>query len=481
MSNDHLPSFSGNELSKLQAFEVVELLKSRQVSPKELLDIAFERIDEVSPKINATVHTCRERAYASAEKLKAVDDAHQSWLAGLPIGIKDLMPIKDVRTTFGSEAFANFVPDFSDPLIELLETHGAIIVGKTNTPEFGAGGVTFNNVYGATLNPWNTKLNPGGSSGGAAASLASGEVWLSHGSDHGGSLRTPAAYCGVVGLRPSPGIAGGSSKDFAFMREGVQGPMARSVTDCALFLDAMSDFDNRYPISYPEPQSSYLEAVKSANNKIKIAFSPNLNNISPIDKEVHDHLTNSVNAIANNIQCVEEVQLNLTNLKSTYLTLRGIMWVCQARRLPDNVKTQFKETLQENIKFGETLSATQIADAEINRSQIYYEMLEVLSQFDVIACPVVGCMPKLISEEWVKEIDGIKLDHYMDWLGFSFLATVTGLPAISIPIGFNADGLPHGIQLIGGPRSEAKLLASARTIELIINAPSTPIDPRSID
>ncbi len=481
MSNDHLPSFSGNELSKLQAYEVVELLKSRQVSSKELLDIAFERIDEVSPKINATVHTCRERAYKAAEKLRTDDHARQGWLAGLPIGIKDLLPIKDVRTTFGSDAFADYVPDFSDPLVELLENRGAIIVGKTNTPEFGAGGVTFNDVYGSTLNPWNTNLNPGGSSGGAAASLASGEVWLSHGSDHGGSLRTPAAFCGIVGLRPSPGIAGGSSKDFAFMREGVQGPMARSVMDCALFLDTMSGFDNQHPISFPQPQSSYLESVKNADHKIKIAFNPNLNNISPIDKEIRDHLKNCINTIATNIKYVEEVKLNLTNLKSTYLTLRGIMWVCHARRLPDKIKAQFKETLKENTKFGETLSASQIADAEINRSKIYYELLEVLSQFDVIACPVVGCMPKPITEEWVREIDGIKLDHYMDWLGFSFLATVTGLPAISLPIGFNANGLPHGIQLIGGPRSEAKLLASARTIELIMNNPNIPIDPQSIE
>ena len=249
MTNKITSNFSGNELSKLQAHEVVNLLKTKQVSPKELLDCAYERIQEISPKINATVHNCQERAYAAVENIDPSNDAHPGWLAGLPIGIKDLMPIKGVRTTFGSAAFADFIPDFSDPLIDLLESRGAIIVGKTNTPEYGVGGVTFNNVYGPTLNPWNTNLNPGGSSGGAAASLASGEVWLSHGSDHGGSLRTPAAYCGIVGLRPSPGIAGGSSKDIAFMREGVQGPMARSVTDCALFLDSMSGFDQQFPLS----------------------------------------------------------------------------------------------------------------------------------------------------------------------------------------------------------------------------------------
>ena len=481
MTNTYSHSFSGNELNKLQAHEVVNLLKTKQVSPQELLDCAFERIQEVSPKINATIHICKKRAYAAAKNVGTCSEAHSGWLAGLPIGIKDLMTIKGVRTTFGSSAFTNFVPEISDPLIDLLESRGAVIVGKTNTPEFGVGGVTFNEVYGPTLNPWNTKLNPGGSSGGAAASLASGEVWLSHGSDHGGSLRTPAAYCGIVGLRPSPGIAGGSSKEIAFMREGVQGPMARSVTDCALFLDAMSGFDQQFPISFPEPMTSYQEAVQNADKNIKIAFSPNLNNISPIDNEVSDHLIKSIETIAKSVSAVEEVKLNLTNLKSTYLTLRGIMWVAHARRLPKEVSEQFKDTLRENTNFGETITATQCADAELNRSQLYYEMIEVFSKFDVLACPTVGCMPKPITEEWVTEIDGIKLPHYMDWLGFAFLATVTGLPAISVPIGFNMAGLPVGIQLIGGPRSEAKLLACARTIEIIMNGPNTPIDPQTPD
>ena len=478
MSNRKFPEFSGNELNKLQAHEVVKLLKTKQVSPKELLDCTFKRIDVVSTTINATVHTCRERAYAAITEIDFSEDKHPGWLAGLPISIKDLMPIKGVRTTFGSVAFANFIPESSDPLIELLESRGAIIVGKTNTPEFGAGGVTFNNVYGSTLNPWNTKLNPGGSSGGAAASLATGEIWLSHGSDHGGSLRTPAAYCGVVGLRPSPGMAGGSSKDYAFMREGVQGPMARSVTDCALFLDTMSGFDKRFPISFPQPQIAFQDTIKNTDNNIKLAFSPNLNDISPIENEIRVHFSSSMESIAKDLTIVDEVKLNLTNLKSTYLTLRGIMWGCYARLLPQHVIEQCKDTLIENIRFGESLTSDQIADAEINRSSLYFEMLDLFTKFDVLACPVVGCMPKPKSEEWIREIEGIKLDHYMDWLGFSFLATVTGLPAISVPIGFSSSGLPIGLQLIGGPRSEPQLLSAARAIEIIMNGPINPIDPQ---
>lgn len=207
---DHTPpAFSGPELCRLDAVTVVGLLRRREISPREALDAAYARIAEVEPAINATPTLCRGRAFeaAAAAAEGAAEADHPGWLAGLPLGIKDLTPVAGVRTTFGSQGFADFVPQESDPLVELLEGRGGIVAGKTNTPEFGAGGNTFNAVFGPTRNPWDTSLNAGGSSGGAAASLAAGELWLSHGSDHGGSLRTPAAYCGIVGLRPSPACA----------------------------------------------------------------------------------------------------------------------------------------------------------------------------------------------------------------------------------------------------------------------------------
>mgnify|MGYP005711188929 FL=1 len=227
-------NFTGPELCKYEAHEVVKLLKNGEVSPGELLDAATKRISQTGRLINATPTLCEDRARTAAKSLDSGPDSHDGWLAGLPITIKDLNMVAGVRTTYGSKGFSDFIPEESDPLVELLEARGGIILGKTNTPEFGAGGNTFNEVFGPTLNPWDTSLNAGGSSGGAAASLATGEVWLSQGSDHGGSLRTPAAYCGIVGLRPSPGMAGGPGKDNAFMIEGTQGPMARSVMDLSL-------------------------------------------------------------------------------------------------------------------------------------------------------------------------------------------------------------------------------------------------------
>ncbi|MDA9271660.1 amidase family protein [Planktomarina sp.] len=385
--------------------------------------------------------------------------------------------VAGVRTTYGSKGFSDFIPEESDPLVELLEARGGIVLGKTNTPEFGAGGNTFNEVFGPTLNPWDTSLNAGGSSGGAAASLATGEIWLSHGSDHGGSLRTPAAYCGIVGLRPSPGIAGGPDKDNAFMIEGTQGPMARSVMDCALFLDAMSGYDPRIAISFPHPKTSYQDAVRHVPSKLAIAFSPDLGGFGQVDKEMDNHLRGILLMLENNGAEIEETCPDLSELEKTYHTLRGVMWATAARGLPEEVKRHFKPTLAQNTAFGQSLSIDDIIDANINRSKIYNRMVKLFEKYDVLACPTVGCMPHSQSEEWVDNVGGVKLSGYMDWLRFAFLATTAGLPSISVPVGLGPRGLPVGLQLIGRPRGEAKLLSAARLVELTVGGPLGPIDP----
>ena len=461
----------------MEAHEVVTMLRQGDVSPKELLDAAYERIEAVEPLINATPILCKDRAYAAADSLDDGEAGDPGWLAGLPIGIKDLTPVEGVRTTFGTKGLADFIPHESDPLVERLESRGGVVVGKTNTPEFGAGGNTFNDVLGATLNPWDTRLNAGGSSGGAAASLASGEIWLSHGSDHGGSLRTPAAFCGIVGLRPSPGRAGGGGKEAGFFFEGAQGPMARSVTDCALFLDAMAGYEPRFPISYPAPATPFQEAVKQADGKLKIAFTPDLNGWSPVDTEVEDHLRGALKLVEKNGASIEETCPDLPELERTYHTLRGMMWATAARRMPEEISAHFKQTLSENTAFGQALTMDDIADANLNRSAIYNNMVALFDTFDVLALPTVGCMPHPQAEEWVHEVGGWTLTNYMDWLRFAFLATTAGLPAISVPVGLGPRGLPVGIQLIGKPRGEAGLLAAARAVEIAVGGPLGPIDP----
>ena len=470
--------FSGPELCRLEAHVVVDLLKKREISPVDLLQAARQRTEAVEPHINAMPTVCWDRAAAAAAALDDRAADQSGWLGGLPLGIKDLTPVAGVRTTFGTKGFADFIPEASDPLVERLEARGGLVVGKTNTPEFGAGGNTFNDVFGPTFNPWNTALNAGGSSGGAAAQLATGGVWLSHGSDHGGSLRTPAAFCGIVGLRPSPGRAGGSPPDAAYMIEGVQGPMARSVTDCALFLDTMSGYEPRFPISYPAPEMSFLQTVQSSDIRPRIGFSPDLNGFGAVDPEVRTHLDAVIRGLEKNGAVIDEVAPNVKELESTYHTLRGMMWATSVRRLPPHVRPHFKKTLEQNARAGEALTMEAIAAAQIGRSRLYQEMLAFFKHHDVLALPVVGCLPRPQSEEWVQEVGGQSLGGYMDWLRFAFLATTTGLPAISVPVGLGPRGLPVGLQLIGRPRDEAGLLQAARFVEQSCGGPLTPRDPK---
>lgn len=477
--------FTGPELCKLEAHEVVALLKKKEVKPEELLEAAFDRIAQVEPVVNAMPTTCPDRALASLSALKdrkATEGKGPGWLGGLPIAIKDLTPVSGVRTTWGTKGLADFVPAESDPLVERLEKRGGVVVGKTNTPEMGAGGNTFNDVFGATRNPWDTTRNAGGSSGGAAVSLATGEVWLSHGSDLAGSLRTPAAYCGVIGLRPSPGRAGGGPGAVAFNTEGVQGPMARTVMDTALFLDAMVGFDPRQPISIEAPDEAFQKAVREAEPRgISIAYTPTLNGFAEVEPEIDEVLRSALRKAEKAGADVVEDCPPLPDLYDSYITLRAMMWASLSGRLPKEVQRHYKRTLRENIDVGRKLKAEQIYDAFRSRSVLYSNMRQFLTLHDVLACPVVGLEPGPVEEEYPRQINGKPLaDFYVDWLRFSFLSTTTGLPSLSMPVGFTKSGMPVGLQLIGGPRGEARLLQVARVIEQCVGfLGKTPIDPRT--
>ena len=465
-------AFSGPELCVKSAVDVVTLLRKGEVSAREVLEAAFARIDEVEPVVNALPTLCESRARAAASNV-----SRDSLLAGMPLPIKDLTTVRGVITTFGTKGLEGFVPEVSDPLVTHLEARGAVVMAKSNTPEMGAGGNTFNDVLGPTFNAWDTTLNAGGSSGGAAVALATGAAWLAHGSDHGGSLRTPAAFNGIVGLRPSPGRVVSGPGEAAYVMEGVQGPMARSVADCALLMDAMVGFDPVSPLSFPPPERSFQEAVARATARVRIAFAPDLGGFSPVDGEMAAALAGGLEKVARAGAVVEETCPDLPHLERTYHTLRGIMWASMARRLPESVRRHFKATLEENIRFGEALTMGEIADAQLDRSVIYANMLRLFEDFDVLACPVTGCMPHVQSEEWVTEVAGQPHPGYMDWLRFAFLATTTGLPAISVPLGLGPRGLPVGVQLIGPPRGEARLLAAARAVEMAVGGPLGPIDP----
>lgn len=472
--------YTGPSLCALSARDAVAKLKAGEISPEELLEATLQRIAQVEPDVNAVVVTCEERARKSIDQLLVDAQVHGNeagWLAGLPIAIKDLTQVSGVKTTFGNTALADYIPEESDPLVRMMEARGGVVIGKTNTPEFGAGGNTFNEVYGYTRNPWDTRKNAGGSSGGAAVSLATGEVWLSQGSDLAGSLRTPAAYCGVVGLRPSPGRCGGGPAATGFSLEGISGPMARDVQDLALFLDNMAGFNAEMPISLEAPLIPFTEEVSRAEARVRIAFSDDQGGFAPVEKEIRHVLRRAMDCVANAGGEVSEACPELPALDKTYAVLRGIHYGSVTAYLPDEVQSRFKTTLRGNVDFGRNLKTQDIFDAQRQRTVLYHSMRTFLQGYDVLAIPVIGLEPGLVEEEYPLFVDGQPLADYLDWLRFSFLATTTALPALSLPVGFTESGMPVGIQLIGPPRGEARLLRVARAVEEAVGFPVGPIDP----
>lgn len=472
MAADTPVAYSGPELCKLTAREAVSLLKKGEVSPDDLIDAALTRIDQTSPAINAMVTLCEDRA-----RSRAAGVSKDSLLAGLPLGIKDLNAVEGVRTTWGNAALADFIPDASDPLVLKIEENGGIVLGKTNTPEMGAGANTFNEVFGRTRNPWNTVLNAGGSSGGAAAGLATGEVWLNHGSDLGGSLRTPASFCGVVGMRASYGVAGGGPDKQGFDGMPTQGPMARNVGDLALFLDAMSGFDPIWPVSFPAPAESYLDACLRDPGPTRIAFSPDLGGVGPVTPMMAETLRRGMEQVAGAGIDVVEATPDVPGIVDCFRAHRALGMWASAKITPEAVKSRYKATLRGNIEDGRSLTIDQVADALNTRSRLYDTMRVFMQDYDVLACPVCGIEPLPAEVEYPPEINGIPSKDYIDWLCFAMLATLCGLPSMSLPIGFLPTGTPIGIQLIGKPRGEARLLQVARRIEEHLALPLGPIDP----
>lgn len=466
------PPFTGPDLCSLTAREVIALLKARKVSANELVEAALSRVAQTAPAINAMVTPCPDRASAAAAQADG-----DTLLAGLPVGIKDLTPVAGVRTTWGTPGLADFVPEASDPLVLRLEQRGAVVLGKTNTPEMGAGANTFNPVFGRTRNPWDTRMNAGGSSGGAAAGLATGETWLSHGSDLGGSLRTPASFCGVVGLRPSPGVAGASGGHDGFSPFGVEGPMARTVADVALFLDAMAGWDPRWPISFPPPDTSYLDSCLADPGPLRIAFAPDLGGLAPVDPTMAQALADALARLASPQVGVEEIHPDLPGIETCFRTHRALAMWAGYRQTPRRISDQYKPTLRDNIRQGGTLGVDAIAEAMTTRSRLYDRMRALFETCDVLACPVSGIGPLKAEIEFPPVIAGVASTDYLDWLRFAFLATLCGLPALSLPIGHLPNGLPVGLQLIGKPRGEARLLQIARHLEERLGLPARPIDP----
>lgn len=461
-----------------RATEIVKLLECGEITPLDCLDALEMRIRVVDPRVNAMPTRCFDRARSHARQLMKRPSAERGVLAGLPVPIKDLLDVAGVKSTSGSPIFADRVPAESDVLVRHLEGRGAIVYAMTNTPEFGAGANTFNEVFGRTLNPWNTRMSAAGSSGGAAVALATGMAWLAHGSDMGGSLRNPASFCSVVGLRPSPGrvAAGVSSKIDGTL--GVEGPMARNVEDLALMLDAMSGEEPADPLSLPACGGSFRTAVRRGTPPRRVALSRDLG-LPPVDREVAAIVMAAGRRFAEAGVAVEEAHPDLSGARECFQVLRALSFATGMHDLLETHRAKLKPEVIWNIEKGLRLTGAEIARAEAHRAELFRRMRSFFEVYDLLLCPATIVPPFPVENRYVEECAGIRFETYVDWLTIVSAITLTACPAISIPAGFTGEGLPVGIQIVAPCRAEARLLAGARILEDVLGlANLTPIDPR---
>ncbi len=426
----------------------------------------LDQIERVNPAVNAIVTLEVERAFAGARRADAQIAAGEPLgpLHGLPIAHKDLVSTAGIRTTFGSKLFANHVPASNDLIVDRLHAAGAISIGKTNTPEFGAGSQTFNEVFGATRNPYDTSKTCGGSSGGAAVAVACGMLPIADGSDMGGSLRNPASFCNVVGMRPSPGRVPDYPSDRGWGDLAVLGPLARNVADAALLLSAIAGPDARSPIALDDPGERFAASLERDFSGVRIAWSRDLGGL-PVDPRVTGVLE-AHRCVFDALGCaVSDAEPDFSDADEIFQVLRAWSFSLRFGDLAPAELEQLKDTIVWNTEQGRSLTATQVGRAQIKRTRLYHRVRRFMQYHEFLICPVSQVPPFDIRVDWVREIAGQKMETYVDWMKSSYYITVTGHPAISVPCGFTPEGLPVGIQIVGRHRDDWGVLQLARAFE----------------
>jgi amidase len=466
------------ELIRQDAVTLIGRLKSGEVTPHDLLDALEQRIAAVNGPVNALPTLCFERARAHADRLMKLPAAERGRLAGMPIPIKDLVDVAGVRCTQGSPIYANRIPEKSDVLVEHLEAEGGIVYAMSNTPEFGAGANTFNEVFGATRNPWNTTRSAAGSSGGAAVALATGMAWVAHGSDTGGSLRNPASFNGIVGFRPSIGRVARTPGGAIDHNMGQQGPMARNVEDAALLLDAMVGEDPRDPFSLPRTAESYLAAARAPWRPKRVAWSTDLG-ITQVDKEVAAITRKAAERFAELGAVVEEAHPDFAGLHDVIVTLRSYDFFMKRAELLRKHRELLKPEVIWNIEQGYKIDLNAMERAQNHRRVLTQRYLAFFDKYDLLLTPATAVAAYPIENRYVAEVNGHKFSNYIEWLFIAYAVTVACGTALSLPCGFTAEKLPIGLQIAGPPRSETRILAAAKQLEDVLGLKgSTPIEPR---
>jgi amidase len=460
-----MTSSAARQLCDMTAVQVVDLLKRREVSSVELVEAAITRIEIIDPVVNALPI----RRFELARKEAAALDGSKNpptipgWLGGLPIAIKDYNDVEGSLTTYGSPIFADNRPSRSDRTVSRLQRLGGIAIAKSNVPEF-AGSHTFNPVFGATCNPWNVGRTAGGSSGGSAAALASGMVWLATGNDLGGSLRIPAAYCGIVGMRPSVGRVPRPDSVVPYDPLWVEGPMGRCVADVALMLDAEAHHDAGDPLSLPPPDRPFSEAVRNPRPPKRVGYTSNLG-IGEVDAEVAAICQQAVQKFSEFGAEVDDDHPDFSGGFESFQTLRATLFAAVRGPLLERHREMICPEIIWNIEKGLQQDGATMARAERLRGELFLRVMDFFGHHDILACPTVAVSPFPVDQRYPKEINGQELTSYIDWMYLTFVLTLTGCPVISVPVGITREGLPVGLQIMGRPRADADVLAAAQLME----------------
>lgn len=454
-------------LNRLPARELARLVHDKHTSPVEIVQAHLDAISRANPKLNAIVTLAAEQALdaACAAEEAVLRSEALGLLHGVPVGIKDVTPTAGIRTTWGSPLFADHVPSEDAEVVARLKRAGAIVIGKTNTPEFAAGANTVNPVFGVTRNPWNAQLSASGSTGGGASALAAAMIPLAEGTDFGGSLRTPAAFCGVVGLRTTAGLIPRYPMTLPWHDQSVAGPMARDAEDCALLLDAMIGLSPKSPLSCRPPWPSALAVVANTEHLrgMRLAYVPDIAGIG-VDAEIETICRGAALGLAQHGAQVEQALLDCPDARDAFMTLRGVAMVGNQLDRLDRL-SDLGGNLADNVRYGLGLQVLDIARAERKRAEIWQRFRRFFEDYDLLLTACAPVPPFPVDQNYPAEINGRKLQNYIDWIAPTFVVSLAALPAASVPAGLTAARLPVGLQIVGPRFSEPLILACARMVE----------------
>lgn len=460
-------------LTELSATDIRQRIGARQVTVVEYVRACLDRVTQLNPTLNAIV-TLNPRALDDAAQLdrRIQKGEDPGPLCGLTVGIKDVTPVAGLRTTFGSPIYADYVPREDALIVRRLRDAGAVILGKTNCPEFAAGANTFNDIFGRTRNPWDTTKSAGGSTGGGAAALATGMIALAEGTDLGGSLRIPAAFCGVTGLRPSVGLVPTHPTDWPWDTLSVNGPMARTAEDVALMLQSIAGPSEYSPFAQPVEGRDFVRRAQVERKNLRLAYCADIAGIG-VDPDTERVCRNAAFTLARHGCSVEEIQLDLSGGRPAFLSLRGLWFVTHMFSRLD-MQERFGPNVANNVRSGLNVSSREIAAAEAYRGHLWHQFRRLFKEYDHLLTPCVAVPPFPVEQNFPETIAGKPMKTYIDWIAPTFVLSLTGLPVASVPAGLDPTGMPVGLQVAGGHLGEENVLSLAAQVQKLHPLPPLP-------